>query len=329
MRILLICLSGAGDVLMTTPTVKEIRKIYPKAHIDYLVMQGKAAEGVLKNNKFIDKVIYFNFQQKGIIKSLQFIKKLRKNKYSLSITFYPQARYHYSVISYLIGAKTRIGFSYASRKIDLNKFFFHKTLEEKFNIHCVENNLKIISLLNGKREVKGELHNPIDKKSIKSAEKYFKKNKIKRAVVIHAGSGTTKNFYLKRWPVERFAEITRKLKENKGIQIILVGGSKERELNETIIKESKLKKNKEIFLFRGNIEEVAAIIKKARLVISNDTIMGHLAAAVGTPVVALFGPTSWENSGPYTKNKKILCKRPKCISPYMHGAKKISRKQAD
>ena len=330
MKILLICLSGAGDILMTTPTIERLRDKFPKAQIDYLVMQGKVSKDLLKNNKNLNKVIYFNFAKEGALKSLKFIfSKLRKEKYDLSVTLYPQARYHYSIISYLIGAKKKIGFGYSSRKVDFNGFFFNKVLKEDFSKHVVENNLKVVEFLKGNVGGVLKMQSPGDKKSKTLAKEYFKKNKITKAVVLHAGAGTTKNFYLKKWPKERFAKLAKMIYEKNGAKILLVGGPEETFQNEEIIKLSGLKKDEEIFIFMSDIPNVAAVMEKSEMVVSNDSMLGHLAAAVGIHVIGLFGPTSWENTGPYTKKRTIFCKRPKEIKPYVHGKKGLTREQAD
>ena len=330
MKILLICLSGAGDILMTTPILERLKEKFPKSKIDYLVMQGKITQDILSNNKNLNKVLYFNFMKEGLLKSLKFIfSKLRKEKYDLSITLYPQARYHYSIVSYLIGAKKKIGFSYSSRKVDFNGIFFNKVIKEDFSKHVVENNLKVIEFLGGKGDGTLKMHNPVDFESKRFAKEYFKKKKITKAVVLHAGAGSTKNFHLKKWPKERFAELSKMIYEKNKYKIILVGGPEETSQNEEIIKLSGLKKNKEIFILRGDIPYIAAVMEKSLATISNDTIIGHLAAAVGGKVIGLFGPTSWENTGPYTKKRIILCKRPKEIKPYIHGKKGLTKKQAD
>jgi lipopolysaccharide heptosyltransferase II len=327
-KILIIALSGAGDVLMSTPLIRELRLNYPKAEIDCLVMQGRVASDVLITNKDLSKVIYFNFMKEGVIKSLSFCKKMRKENYDLSITVYPQARYEYSIVSWLIGAKRRIGFNYDSQSLKLNRLFFTDILEENFVEHVVMNNLKVLSLLGLRRKVKNpSLILNLGKSNINFANSFFTKNKIKKAVAIHAGSGTTKNFILKRWSRDKFASLASTLNREKGYKIILLGGPDEQELKNYIIKKSNLLENKEIFNLNTDILNTSAIIEKCKLLITNDTIMGHIAAAVGTKVIGLFGLSEEKNTGPFTKNKIIICKRPRSVAPFKHGGR-ITREQA-
>ncbi len=328
MKILFIMLSGAGDVLMATPLIKEIRKAFPKARIDALVMQNILTKELLQYNPDINNAIYFNFPKEGYINSLKFCFSLRK-KYDLSITTYPQARYHYSIVSMLIGAKKRIGFNYGSQKLKLNKLFFHNLINEDFQSHVVANNLKALYFLNAKKPALPKLILKLDKQSKEFAEQFFKKNKIKKSVIIHAGSGLTKSFILKRWPIKNFAQLAKKLNKQKNYKILLIQGPEEKDINKQIIQCSGLKKDKDIFIIETDILKAAAIIKSSNLVISNDTVIGHMAAALNTKVISLFGPTSPENTAPFTNNKVIICKRPNHIEPYKHGQKGITTKQAE
>jgi len=326
MKILIIMLSGAGDVLMATPLIKELRKKHPKAQIEALVMQNVLTKELLQHNKDINKIIYFNFSKEGPMKSIKFCLSLRK-KYDLSITTYPQARYHYSIVTFLINAKKRIGFNYETQKPKLNKLFFNHTIDEEFPLHVVYHNLKILSCLNINMPKSPKQILNIDKQSKDYAKKYFKENKLKKTAILHAGSGLTKNFILKRWPIQNFAQLAKQLNKKK-YQVLLIQGPEEKDINQEIINQSKLQKDKDIFIIETDILKAAAIIEKANLVISNDNVIGHIAAALNTKIISLFGPTSPENTAPFSQNKIIICKRPNHITPYRHGSKGIRQEQA-
>src|SRR3989338_1411896 len=328
MKILFISLSGAGDVLMSTPLAKEIKLNYPNSEVHYLVMQEAVARDILNGTPYINKIIYFNFAKGGIIKSLALCSKLKREKYDISITTYHQARYYYSIISYLIGAKQRVGFDYQTQRAKLNKLFFNRIVEENFNIHVVENNLNVLKEF-GLKKISNKIETLlyISRKDSEFATSFLKKNKIDKFAVIHAGSGITKNFHLKRWPKENFSILCKNLSQ-LGLKIILVGGPEEIPLNKGIIKTSELKENKDIFILNADVKKSSAIIKRAKATISGDTIVGHIAAAVNTPVICLFGPTSWENTAPFTDKRVILSKRPENVRPYYHGRKSITLEQA-
>jgi ADP-heptose:LPS heptosyltransferase len=320
-------LSGAGDVLQATPLIKEIRKKHPKAEVDALVMQNILTKEILLHNPDLDNVTYFNFPKEGYLKSLKFCLSLWK-KYDLSITTYPQARFEYSLVTSFINAKKKIGFSYDSEKLGLSKLLYDPVQKENFEKHVVQNNLDILPIFGvDQSKLKPELILKVDKSSKDFAKDFFKKNKLKKTVVLHAGSGLTKNFILKRWPIENFAELSKQLAK-LGYKVLIIQGPEEKDINSEIISLSGLKKNKDIFIVEEDILKAAAIMEKSNLIISNDTVIGHMAAALKTKVISLFGPTSPENAAPFTQNKIVICKRPTHIKPYKHGLKGITSKQA-
>lgn len=328
MKILFICLSGAGDVLMSTALVREIRLAFPKARIDFLVMQGKISRDIINNNKDINNIIYFNFIKEGYVKSLLFCNKLRKENYDISISTYPQARYHYSVVARLIGAKKRIGYNYETQKMRFNTLLFTDTLEEDDSKHVVENNLEVLRVLGIKQKSNPQLILNLAEEDIEFGKEYFNKNKIKKAIIIHPGSGTTKNFILKRWDKDKFAELCRLISKRK-FQIILTGGPDEEELKNHIIKKSELKLGEQIFNLKGdNLNKEAGVMKLGKLMICNDAVMGHIAAALGLEIVVLFGPTRAENVGPFSEKKHIISKN-QGVDLWKHGSRGINLSQAE
>jgi ADP-heptose:LPS heptosyltransferase len=138
-----------------------------------------------------------------------------------------------------------------------------------------------------------------------------------------------KNFYLKRWHPERFVAVVKHLSQNMNLQVVIAGGNDESSLKQLIIRKSYLIPGKQIFDLSTNIQNTAAVIKKSRLVIANDSLVAHLAAAVGTYVITLFGPSDQDHTGPYTLRSSFICHRPATIKPYKHGSKNMSQQQGD
>ena len=327
-RILLVALSGAGDILMASPFIDQLRKYCPGSQIDILVQNENLGIDLLQYNHNISNILHFQFIQEGLIKSLNYCYKLRTRSYDVSINIYPQARYHYSVISYIVGAKLRIGFNYDSQTTKLNRLFFHYLIDENRKLHVVENNLKVLSYLDIPHPVSPVIKLYSPKFSDSFAINYLAKNKIREFVVIHPGGGMMKNFRLKRWPAERFAKLVRRLTEELHFQIVIVGGDDEICLKNQIIAMSGLSPDQQIFDLSSNIQNTAAVIKRSRLVIANDSLIAHLAAAVGTYVITLFGPSDQNHTGPYTSKGSFICQRPPSIKPYQHGAKNMTPQQA-
>jgi ADP-heptose:LPS heptosyltransferase len=111
-------------------------------------------------------------------------------------------------------------------------------------------------------------------------------------VVVHPGAKAR----ARRWPPDRFAEVAKRL-TRKGHAVVVTGGPDERELVKTVVRQAHLPASATL-AGRLGLGELAALVAGARLVISNDTGVGHLATAYGTPSVLLFGPTEPARWGP-------------------------------
>ncbi|MDE1865503.1 MAG: glycosyltransferase family 9 protein [Candidatus Micrarchaeota archaeon] len=330
MKILIIALSGAGDFLMSTPMIRELRLSFPKAKIDCLVMQGRISSGIASCDPDIDRVIYRDLRRYGVWNTLWRLADLRARRYDLSITTYPQAVWGYWFVSYLVHAKRRVGFTYDASAFGrlACRAFFTALIRERQSIHVVDNNMMAIKLLGLRRHLKNpKMVFEIPKGAAAFAARLFSDNGIRKAAIVHPGSGTTKNFVLKRWPAERFSSLCKGL-YRLGYKVILVGGPEEESLRASVIAGSGLARGKEIFDLSSSIEKVAAVIQRGDLVVSNDSVIGHLAAAVGTRVVSIFGPTSEANTSPYTDNKVVVCMRPKQVRPFRHGEHAIAAEAA-
>ena len=120
MKILVNALSGIGDALMFTPSLKLLKEAYPQSEIHALVM-FKAVKDFYERNPNISKVIHFDFLAEGFIKSLKLVLSLR-GKYDVSINVYPSNRKEYNVINLLIGANQRAAVKYLRK--DFQNFGF-------------------------------------------------------------------------------------------------------------------------------------------------------------------------------------------------------------
>jgi heptosyltransferase-2 len=131
MKILILALSGIGDALMFTPSIIKLRAEFPAARIEVLCMIKQVAE-IYQTVPEVDEVIFFNFIREGSLKSLLFIKNIRKQKYDISISVYPSNRKEYNVINFLVGAKKRCGVKYFLK--DSTNFGFLNNVRIEENI---------------------------------------------------------------------------------------------------------------------------------------------------------------------------------------------------
>ena len=295
-RILVTRTDRIGDVILSLPAIKAIRKAFPDAYI--AVMVQPRIDDILKGNPHIDEVIVYdkNKKHKGILKNLGFIKGLRSKKFDMALNLHSTKRTN--LLCFLAGIPRRIG--YARGKADFlltDKIEYTKKLGEK---HEAEYSLDVLRYLG----ISPEFSNPficVQQGDEKKAEEILKTLGVasgEKFAILHPGASCKS----KMWPLENFAKTGDMLIENLKIKPMINLAPGQVDLGEKV---RGLMKNKPVFFCDPTtLGELAALFKKASLVISNDSGPAHIAAAVGSPVISIFGrnqkglsPVRWRPLG--------------------------------
>ena len=270
-KILIIGLSCLGDNLLLTPAIKRIKETFPEGEFD-IVVGPRAIDFVLENPWFEN---YFVYDKKKNIFKL--IKKLREKKYDLIVDF------RNSLLPFFLRGKFKL------------TFFIKEFFSDKIYTHESERILNFIKPFFGsEKEIK--LYFPVSAIHREKIKEMFRSYNIKNSdtvVVLNPGA----NFEKKRWKKENFAEVGKELIKTYDAKIFIIGGKKERELTKEV-KELINHKNVVDLGGKTNLRELAALLEKTDLMITNDTGPMHLASAMGCPVVAIFGPGNPYRYGP-------------------------------
>jgi len=236
-KIIILCLSAIGNTILFTPTLKVLRKRFPKARIDMLVREKTFAE-VLKGSRFVDN-IYIIKERKGVLKKMNLFLKLRKNKYDISINAFPSNRLGFNVVAFLIGARTRITHGYNNSKLKTLSFLQNKKIKANPSIHDVEQNFNFLKLFGVDiNKEKKELIFYISKKDKDFARQFFKKNKIKKPIVaLQPGASILAPY--REWPKENFIKLADMLIEKLDITVLVFEGPDEPGIANEIISKMK------------------------------------------------------------------------------------------
>lgn len=308
MKFLIVKLSALGDVIQTLPAVNLLKKIYPDTPIDWLV--EKRNSELLIHNPLLQRVLLFNKEFFKKPKALYaFIKDLRKFSYEAVIDF--QGLLKSGILTFLAKGKYKMGFK---NHREGSPFFYNvKFPPYDPNLHAVYRYLDLI-IKTAKfltpdvkvPHINEEIlyHIPIpEKKPDFSFKKPF--------ILLIAGA----RWKTKLWPYNNwrdFLEITKDLR--KEITFYFVGGPKEKELK--AFSEEMEKTYKGVFSLVGKIslKELVFLMKVGEAVVTVDTGTMHLASLLNKPILALFGPTSPDRTGPWSENFIVL-KEPLSCSP--------------
>ena len=313
-RILIVRTDRIGDVLLSTPVIKAMRDSYPDAYISMLV--SPYAKDIVEGNPYLDEAIIYDKdgKHKSWWRSLKFASNLKKKRFDLSLILHPTNRAH--LITFFAGITKRIGYD---RKLGLlltDKIKHSKQLGEK---HELEYNLDLLRYLGIEPKDKG-LFMPIRPESEQWAQELFRQEGIKNSdklLAIHPGASCPS----KVWPNERFAELADGLAQRYGFRVAVVAGPKDIALAQNVIKHMR---NPAINLAgRISVSQLASVLKRCQLFISNDSGPVHIASAIGTPVISIFGrsqkglsPKRW---GPLGEKDRIAHKVVGCVECLAHN----------
>ena len=307
-KILIIKLRYIGDTLSVVPVINRINECVPEAKVDIMIRKG--TEEVMAFHPGIRKIwVYDQKRAKSDFRSsaiyhFDLFRRLRKERFDYILDYTHGDRA--AIISFLIHAPIRISYRCSSplTKFLMNRFVDYNPLEH----HIVEYQLKALSLFNlPVNNPKMNIHIPKEaERAIDEilAEKGIDSNGC--TIVVHPGARGP----LRQWKPERFASVSDRLVEHFKAKIILIGGPDEQELLRRVEKNMRFRP---VLSTTGlSLLEMAALFRKCRLFLGNDSAPGHIAAAVDCPTVSLFGPTFPHMWRPYNRKGKVLFKNVPC-----------------
>jgi heptosyltransferase-1 len=290
-KILIIKPSSLGDIVHSLPFLNAVRTFFTKTEIHWVIAKG--FEGLLEGHPMINRLWIINKDTwekiknvKGTINELKWLfKDLKKEQFDLVVDL--QGLLRSGVLTAATGAPVRVGFADAREGSRL--FYTHK-VEGGKSIHAVDRYLKIAGFL-GCDTSDVCFPFPLYKQSSSLSPPPLKDY----AVLIPGARWKTKI-----WPPEKFGKLSSKLP----LSTILVGGKGDIDAANEIVA---LSNGKAISLAgKTDLKELIEVIRNARFVISNDSGPMHIAAALGIPVFAIFGPTDPSRTGPYGKGHTII-----------------------
>lgn len=325
-KILIIALPGIGDALLATPMMKLLREGKPDAEIHALVMFGGTRD-LLRTNPNIDEVHYFDFIGSPLHEGLLYLLHLRTFGFDISINIYPQNRWQYNVFALLVGAPRRLGVRYKRRDWYNLSWLCTDTIAEDDALHCVEENVKLLSLLNIKHQLIEEelpkLEVVITPDHDEFANTWLAENAIstvKPIIGFHAGTALFKNHVMRRWAPEKFAELAKQLHAS-GATVLLFGGPDDRDANEIIMRQAG---EAIIEVKTKSIMDSISLMKHTDVFVSNDSSLMHIAGGLGLKTVAIFGPTNETYVHPWKTEYSIVQTGIECRPCFVYSTKPLT-----
>ncbi len=301
-RVLIAQPYGIGDALFTTPLLRALRTLPSVERVDLLL--GSRTEAVFRNNPHVDKIYSIDKDQWhaagkiGALKELLALFRGFDGPYDLLIDCSLQREYGFYG-KFLLGIPRRIGFSYKNRGIFLTRAV---PLPNGFDgAHVTDFYCDLGKLIGLEIEERHLEFYPTEEERQEGREilaPYL-------AVAPGGGESWGRDAHFKRWPVSSFVEMISLLKERVGFEKVLILGSRaERELGDEMVRESRIPAVN--LCGEVSLGVCAAILEKASLFLANDGGLVHLAHALHTPLISLYGPVDPRVYGPYPASPRAL-----------------------
>ena len=298
-RILVIKLRAIGDVVMATPVLENLRQAFPSAKIDFLT--EKFCAPIVMGHPAIDEVIELDRKNlrtlpfgKRLATSLALLRDLRRLRYDLVFDLFGNPRT--AIMTLATGATRRVGFRFRGRR-----HAYNVVVEPRGNVvHEVEFNLDALRALDIPI-ISRKLFMPLDHGAETLAEKFWIENHLAGKAVI--GLNPSGGWYTKRWPLERFAAVGDAIIEKLDAAVVLIWGPGELDDARSIAAKMR---HEALLIPQSDLILLSSLLRRLTILVSNDSGPLHIAAAVGTPVVGIYGPTRPDLQGPWGDGHQIV-----------------------
>lgn len=308
-KILVVKLRYIGDTLLTAPLLAALKEAFPEASITALVNRG--TESVLAHHPAIAELLPLDSKALGLAGYLRFLEDIRRRRFDIAIDLTDADRS--ALITYWSHAPVRIGFE--GKSVLRNRFLYNVLVRaDELALHKIDHHLAIVEAMGypvRHRDLRLFLApEEREKTRLKIKEKGL--NPDRPFIVFHPGA---RRWY-KSWPPEYFSQLGNRVADELQMPLVLSGGPADREATEKIQKGM----SHPSFNFAGELtlRELACLFESATLCVLNDSSPMHIAAAVQTPTIALFGLTDPKNWHPRGEAHQVFSQACPC-RPYGHG----------
>jgi len=301
-NILLIKPSSLGDIVMALPALSALRRSFPAARLTWLVRPAFAP--LIEGHPHLDEIVHFDrktlgkaWYHPGAMKALVgLIADLRRRRFDAALDL--QGLLRTASLAWLSGCPHRFGPVWGR---EFAHHFYTTTVPRRIEwVHVIDYYMKLVEAMGG-RDLSVEFVMPRKPDAVASTAALLAQNDLTPlgyAVLIPGSAQVSKC-----WPAERFAALADRLASDHGLAVVAIGSQAERVMVEQVQTHAACR----IVNLAGetSLPQLVEVLRSARLVVANDTGPGHIAAALGRPLVMMF---SWSNPlrvGPY--------RRPECV----------------
>lgn len=321
-KLLIFTRKAIGDVVMAIPAFRSLRNQYPDTQITLYTMEWN--RGIVEQLPFFNKVVFVDnsvAMNKSVIGILEFIIQMRKQHYDMAVLF---DSFTFPLYCALANIPVRVGYEFNDEGFALtHKVKIHET------DYRLEQFLEVIKLIGCKTDDKS-MYFPVDLQKddvrhINSLLSDLPDSKYLLGIVPGGGRNPGQILEAKNWTREGYSNLIGKLLENHNVNILLFGKDEDALIAKDILHTLHIQQPHARIERIANlcnktsILQAAALLKKCHVVLTNDTSLMHLAAAVGTPTISIFGPTDSGSLAPRDPMHQVVKSDLACSPCYENG----------
>lgn len=305
MNILIVRLGALGDIVHTVPAVAALRRAFPDARIDWVVDARHAAFADLVLP--VDRVIVL--EKPSMPAWIALVRRLRPSRYDIALDF--QGLMKSAVIARASGARRVLGFSIWHLREKGARPFYSEVDEPDDRAHVIQKNLSLLSTIDVATTAiefpLARTHSPALDLVREDLDRLGGRPGF---ALINPGAAWPN----KRWPAARFGEAAAFLRDVRGLATYVLWGPGEAPLAQEVIDASA---GAARLAPPTRIGDLVELSREAALMVSGDTGPLHIAAAVGAPIVAIFGPTDPDRNGPWAAGDVVVSRHAACECHYL------------
>ncbi len=292
-RILIIKPSSLGDIIHALPTLAALRARFPNAWIAWLVKQEWAE--ILEGNPLLNEVLPVKF---GVTQLWGVVHSVRNQGFDMVVDL--QGLFRSAFIAKLSGASVIVGFAQGR---ECSPWLYTHRVKlpiptgqswRLWNMHAVDRNLSIAKFLGAEGDVK-EFWLPSHEEDCNIVDQWWRASGVTRADRLVAIAPVTRQ-PIKNWPLDRFVQLAQALIKNDRVKVVLIGTE---DPHISRLFEAALGSRVVNLMGKARVRQLGVIFDRVQLLIANDSAPLHIAVARGIPILAIFGPTNPEATGPY------------------------------
>jgi ADP-heptose:LPS heptosyltransferase len=308
MKILCICPIGIGNYLLMYPACAALKKKLPESELHLLALRGAIRELAADDPLWKGMHLIDPTRNPSLIMQAAFVRRLWRERYDLSLAFFPSNTWQYNLLPYISGVKVRHAFGYPLKQGSSLSFLNTRHIQINPDVHDINQNFRLVSACVGER-VGGE---PVEFPSLWGASERSEADALlhsygapARFIGIHPGSSGEHGMASKRWDPMRFGHLAERICAELGAQALVFGGKDEEKIKH--VTASVLREPCHI-IEPCHLRKTAALLSRCTLLLCNDSGLMHMAAGIGTPVAAIFGPTDEKRNGPWGERHLVIRK---------------------